>query len=305
MFSLNKTAVAVLILANSSAFAGAMGPVCVPGDVTVPCEHSAWVFGATALYLQPIYDAGYGYFGNTVTPEGVRFSDYKGQSSWGFKLALGYEFNTGNDLNVNWSHLDTDTDTIPGSSLAFASNSILSGDTQWDAFNAELGQHVDVSANKKIRFHGGAQYAQLKSHLTHFVNGSYASNWNSEFSGIGARIGMDMNYLFANGLSVYAKGATALLVGPGGFYINCADCGVSYGSKNVIVPEFEAKLGAAYSYATAKGNLTLDAGYMWFDYMKSIHSVNALPLPETSGGTNQTGFSAAGPYVGLTYAGNL
>ncbi|STX40793.1 major outer membrane protein [Legionella gratiana] len=321
MLSLKKTTLAILALGSSTLFAGTMGPVCTPGNVTVPCPNDGWNVGGQALVLQTMTDNDVTLdLGIDTTPPvvgGFLHTDVDAQWNWGFQIEGSYHFNTGNDITLTWYHLDTNwnnstfTPGIPGL------DDILIGfgnKNRWDAVNGEFGQFVDVSANKKIRFHGGFQFASIKRSVHAFATDVDADpddflarfNGNTQYNGFGPRTGIDMNYVFGNGFGIYAKAAAAVLVGSAkhgyNFDVFTSGAGEVFdfnisGSRTAVVPELEAKLGASYDYPLAQGDLVLDAGYMWFDY---IHALNTTVLPVTA-----TDFAAAGPYFGLKYIGNI
>ncbi|PWY55802.1 hypothetical protein DGG96_09815 [Legionella qingyii] len=320
MLSLKKTTLAILALGSSTLFAGTMGPVCTPGNVTVPCPSTGWNIGGQALVLQTMTDNNVSLDLN-IAPSGVSLNtELDAQWNWGFQIEGSYHFNTGNDITLTWYHLDTGWNNheftpaiAPDVLIGFGHKN------RWDAVNGEFGQFVDFSANKKIRFHGGFQFASIKRSMhafgTDFDNGvpdyTLTFEGNTQYNGFGPRTGIDMNYVFGNGFGIYAKAAGALLVGsqkhsynvdfidPDGsnpVLPNVFTVDIS-GTRTAIVPELEAKLGASYDYAMAQGDLVLDAGYMWFNY---IHALNTTVLPVTA-----TDFAAAGPYFGLKYIGNI
>ncbi|KTC84893.1 Lpg1974 family pore-forming outer membrane protein [Legionella brunensis] len=304
-----KIIITAALTLGSSVFAGTMGPVCTPDNVTVPCASTAWDLGIQALYLRPTYSAdnrhfAYGGFqdinGTTV------YRQLKTDWDWGFKLEASYHFNTGNDINVNWYHWDEDKTYV-------FSRPSLDGERfltlhhhvkpKWDAVNAEFGQHVDFGLRKNIRFHGGLQFARLQQreyspYTEIFPDGSTGTGANRlkfKYSGVGPRIGTDMSYDLTNNFAVYGNAATAILVGDNEV-IDTSDVSPNRGSHTSVVPELEAKLGAKYTHLIAKGTLILDGGYMWINYFDTFHMVQ-----ENVRG--QTDFALNGPYVGIKWIG--
>ncbi len=302
MLNLKKTAVAVLALGSSAVFAGTMGPVCTPGNVTVPCERNAWEVGGYALYAQPTTAAT-----GLLVDNGLIRNDADNWN-WGFILEAGYHYGTGNDVNVNWTRLDRST------TAAFP---VITGfervKSNWDQVNVEFGQVVDFSATNSVRFHGGVQYSRLDmahaSLATDVATTVFAAGHQTQYNGFGPRAGVDMNYGFGNGFGIYAKGAGSLLVGTSSandvvaFDANTdgtVDTFGRFGSRTNVVPEFDAKLGANYTYAMAQGDLTLDAGYMWVDYLGS-----QMELTRGLGYADNHNVAFNGVYFGLKYVGNV
>lgn len=328
MFSLKKTAIAVLALGSSAAFAGTMGPVCTPGNVTVPCATTGWDVGVYALYLEPSYSGTpriFNYLGSSFVGDQRVHTKLNTDFDWGFKLEGSYHFSTGNDINVNWYHWDDTTSQnahyfseTSGAEVTFTPYQI---EHKWDAVNFEFGQHVDFGEFKNIRFHGGAQYARLE----HREYAAYAINVPSAgfvvdpdtgaivldpgssevgvnrvdltFRGVGPRVGADMSYDWINGFAIYANGAAALLVGDKKVN-DTSNVEPNRASRTSIVPELEAKLGLKYTYAMAQGNLTLDGGYMVANYWDAFEFVQA-------GFAGSTNFGVHGPFIGLKYVGAM
>jgi hypothetical protein len=167
--------------------------------------------------------------------------------------------------------------------------------------NAEFGQLVNFGEFKKIRFHGGAQYAQLSQRITSNTALFAPEQIYLKFNGFGPRVGADMSYDWGHGFAVYANGATAILVGDNTFNTTTSGVidliGTSTGSTTSVVPEIEGKLGAKYTYMLSQGDLSLDVGYMWLNY---IHSQSFLTT-NAVGGTSDLAFN--GPYFGLKWLG--
>lgn len=299
MLLLKKSTLALLAFSSSFAMAGTMGTVCTPGNVTVPCERTAWDVGIQALYLKPSYNASWSYAGSTSVNDLTTYNEYIPDWNWGFRLEGSYHFNTGNDLTVNWLYFSNES----SQGFAVQANSVTGRfKPTVNAVNIEMGQHVDFGQMKNIRFHGGVQYANLKetANVLLVTNNSLYYGGDARTSAFGPRAGADMSYDVNANFAVYGNAAGAVLVGTSKFDNNrLPNGGASRGSKTAVVPNLEGKLGMKYMHQMDSGDLSVDLGWMWTNYFNAMHFIGG------QGVVRETNFALNGPYVGVKYVGNV
>lgn len=327
---LKKTTLAVLgLISINLANAGTMGPICAPGNVTVPCEASQWDLGIQALYLKTLFNADKVYQ-RIVDPLNIAPDGYglvNNKWDWGFRLEGSYHFNTGNDVTLNWMHFKNNA-TQPG----FVGQFILSfpievtlpytvvSKNQFDQVNLVLGQHVDLSPVNKLRFYGGMQYANIQADITNYSNGTTADLIaggitsenrieNTDFKGFGPAAGIDYSYFLTEGLSLTANGAGSILYGTSRIYSAYVTLPANqtlqsiYGTRKIIVPSLEAKLGLNYGYHMAQGVLNLEGGYQAVNYFRAVQATGINGF--AGGKLTDSDFGLYGPYLGLKYVGNV
>jgi len=327
---LKKTTLAVIGLAASSfASAGAMGPVCAPGNVTVPsCEANRWDLGIDAVYLQALYGSNKGY--NRIVPQG--YSQVNNKWNLGFRAEGSYHFNAGNDITVDWLHYSSDTNqsgflgivpvppvpsAAPVGSSFFQSPFTVISKNRVDQLNLVMGQHTDVGLVKKMRIYGGMQYANIQSNSTNYYPRSFVLNIgafspislvdNTDFKGFGPVFGIDYSYNVTSAWSVTAKGAGSILYGTsrynGEYIANSAGLviGSVYQANKNIVPSVEAKLGLNYEYVMPQGVMNVAGGYQVVNYFNAL---STQVLQNLANPISYTNYGLYGPYLGVKYIGN-
>jgi hypothetical protein len=323
---LKKTMIAVLGLASGFATAGVMGPVCTPGNVTVPCEMRLWDLGADALYFRSIFGAnkGYQFRFNPAREINPVLKDVKNDWNWGFRIVGSYHFNTGNDVTMNWTHFSSTSRygnilaPLPFEGTLVRFPAFFGANNRFDQANIVLGQHVDFSPHDRMRFYGGMQYANIQSMgQTYIVNplialvteGSPINIFNNtSFQGIGPSIGVDYSYDLFNGLSLTANGSGSLVYGTARYHEGVVVTNFSLIQaqvstlKRAIVPSLEAKLGLNYAYHFREIMVNIDAGYQAINYFNALITQQFQVL--TNLPTSSVHYGLFGPYFGMKLVGN-
>jgi hypothetical protein len=191
--------------------------------------------------------------------------------------------------------------------------------TKLDSVDLDVGQYVDVGTRLRLRMFAGLRFAEVTSDMANTYSANHVhsavgtkppettttdtvlvENYNSKFTGIGPRVGVDSVYHIGNCFGIVAHAAVALLVGEvesdsnGSFNsvrtttggapdvtVNLTDLDGD-GSLTVIgtldsndssrvVPVLDAKLGLNYSHAFENESiLTIEGGYQATQYIDAV-----------------------------------
>jgi hypothetical protein len=322
VFMFKKATIAVLGLAANVAIAGSMGPVCTPGNVTVPCDTKLWDFSAQALYLRSSFGSSKT-FENGVIP--LTFNkEVKNNWNWGYRLEGSYHFSTGNDITINLMHYSTSIN--PTTLLGFLTVPALipvipfelTGLNRIDQVNLVMGQHTDFSMRDKIRFYGGLQYANIQSTTTRYyiteeipapfpAGNPFSFFDNTDYKGIGPVVGIDYAFYITESLSLTANGAGSILYGTkryhAGFVFNPFDLILeqAFYRQKGIVPSLEAKLGVNYAHVTPIGIANIQVGYQAINYFNVLEGQLFSNL---IGPVMTVDYGLFGPYFGLKLVGD-
>ena len=321
MYIFKKGSLCLLSLFSAATFAGTMGPQCIGSSVLTPCEQKAWLISGQALYLIPTTQV----YGSPSILSSGRDSLSYGLApdwGWGFRFEGAYLFGMGHDLNLNWyhyRHTNTQRNKL-GGQLSYTYqgtdydvlndlqyNSIS---PQWDQVNIEIGQFMLFSSHKTMRVHAGGQFSRVANHTytysieETYINAEIVQNTgenisaSSTFNGFGPRLGMDLGYLWDNGIGLYAKGSGFILGGTTKSNFIVADNQLRKDSNLTrAIAGIEARLGVNYHYVFHYGQLDADIGWLWDNY------INALGFKDnfTSNSPQYANFEIQGLFMGLKW----
>jgi len=216
-----------------------------------------------------------------------------------------------------------------------------------DSIDLDVGQFVDIGTRLRMRMFAGLRFAQVKNDQTATTNASGSltvdvgdeedliidytdtniEQFNSKFTGIGPRFGIDSSYHIGNCFGVVGHAAMALLVGQvdsnttanDTFFASVnvidndgdlefsdeftLDTNTNINSDNVtrVVPAFDAKLGLNWSYIfTNESVLTIEGGYQVTQYIDAVDKLTVDDFNNVVRTSSSVGF--AGPYLTLNWS---
>jgi hypothetical protein len=231
----------------------------------------------------------------------------------------------------------------------------VTGDAKFrlDSIDLDVGQFVDIGTRLRMRMFAGLRGAQVRNDQTTTVTAfgeferfrgddvivvEYADQeveqFDSKFTGIGPRFGVDSSYHIANCFGLIAHASVALLVGQTDsnttssndfeatvfeverrngeiedidVFLVDVDNNINSDNNTRVVPALDGKLGFDYSYIFQNDSvLSLELGWQWTQYIDAVDKLTAdvsgpidLDFSNVTRTTSSVGFD--GPYLTLNW----
>ncbi len=272
-----------------------------------------------------------GQFVGSKNPKAQNFiNNVQPKWSWGLGLEVAYHFQTDDFAELSWYHLGTGVDRTLPTGTVFAGNlaGFYAGEiqlyTQWNAVNIEVAHSMPLVDRTSASIHAGVAFAkirnQFRSYPQRLATGSpeFVTSDTLSYSGFGPRLMGVLAYATKYGPGVYLEAGGSLLVGSStqstnGFQNVSSFSGplfysagnYSKANTGVVVPEFEAKLGATYDIHLAKNIVHFNVGYLWIAYLNAMVSYTGVGVVGSSVGVPTTSnFDLNGLYVGVQWRGD-
>jgi hypothetical protein len=291
------------------------------------------------LFLQP--GAGNLEYGTLVSPFPIATPNWNNQSlapgfSPAFRFGARYMANESNDIQLNWTHLNTTTNgsfsagptQMVGPPYLIGPESALykiaNGDVQfaYDSVNFDGGHTFCVECSFQLRVFGGVEVARIGQNLTgtfQSLDGSASSAYTttSLFTGTGPRLGLKGQYALGD-FQFIGEFAGAGLIGTSQSRINFSTTSPTLVGNNQsltspnatqVIPSIDARLATAYTFPPSNsGQFRIEAGWQAAVYFDAVsqYSLTQVPtslmLPPTgvflaTAQHLQSNFTDQGPYL--------
>ena len=292
------------------------------------------------LFLQP--GSGNLEYGTLVTPLPIATPNWSNQSlspnfDPAFRVGARYMPNESNDIELNWTHLNTTTNAsfsaaptqMVGPPYLIGPESALyknaNGDVQfaYDSVNLDGGHTFCAECPFQLRVFGGVEVARIRQNLTGAFQSpdgtaSTADTTNSLFTGAGPRLGMKGQYAIGD-FQFLGEVAGAALVGTAKSSINFSTLSpalvgpnnqsLTSPSATQVIPSIDARLATAYVFPPSNyGLFRVEMGYQAAVYFNAVSQYSLTSVPTApmippvgiylaTAQHLQSNFTDQGPYV--------
>jgi len=290
------------------------------------------------LFLQP--GAGDLEYGTLVSPLPIATPNWSNQSltpkfSPTFSVGARYMPNGSNDIELNWTHLNTTANAsvvagptqmvgppyLIGPESALYSIGHGAVKSAYDAVNFDGGHTFCAECPFQLRAFGGVEFARIGQNLSGLFQSADSSassgyTTNSLFTGAGPRLGLKGGYVLG-AFQFLGEVAGAGLIGTAQSRINfttvspalVAVNNQSLTSPNAtqVIPSIDARLAAAYSFPlTHYGLFKIEVGYKAAVYFNAVSQYSLTQVSTTlppvgvflaTEQHSQSSFTDEGPYL--------